>query len=86
MVDGRKRKRRSVGEDTLGKAKKKKRTCRKCGEPSCKGAGMVKYCENPCRDCQKVNCEGRNPQHPGKPCHVGWGFYHNKARGGGSVR
>ncbi|KAG9218525.1 hypothetical protein CCMSSC00406_0001361 [Pleurotus cornucopiae] len=51
---------------------RKARMCRKCAQPTCKGKGGVNYCRNPCQDCAKVNCAGRNPKHPERPCNIAW--------------
>lgn len=50
---------------------RKKRTCPKCGDPNCKGAGRMSYCDNQCQDCGQRDCEGRNSKHPGKDCAAG---------------
>ncbi|KAJ6538419.1 hypothetical protein B0H10DRAFT_2254857 [Mycena sp. CBHHK59/15] len=52
--------------------KRKTRTCRKCGEPQCKGKRGWKDCQNKCRDCRKSgwdwSCQGRNPDKPLVKC------------------
>ncbi|KAJ7718468.1 hypothetical protein B0H16DRAFT_1337422, partial [Mycena metata] len=57
--------------------KRKTRTCRKCGIPSCKGRRGWKDCVNKCQDCGKsgsdLSCKGRNPDKPlGKCMDVEW--------------
>ena len=50
---------------------RKKWTCPKCGQPSCKGSGRRVYCESPCQDCGQLDCMGWNSKHPDKVCTVG---------------
>ncbi|XP_006463087.1 hypothetical protein AGABI2DRAFT_152387 [Agaricus bisporus var. bisporus H97] len=58
--------------DQGSRKRRKKRTCRKCGKPDCKGSRAVSDCSNPCQDCGNVNCRGRNTHRPTLPCSQGW--------------
>ena len=69
----RQRVRESV-ENARNSSKKlrKRRTCAKCGEPTCPGSQKVPNCKNACQDCGKRECRGRNTKRPNKPCYEGW--------------
>ena len=57
-------------EDTI--QLRKQRTCRKCAQSGCPGAGRVGYCSNPCQDCRDKECQGQNPKRPKQQCKVAW--------------
>ncbi|EKM76393.1 hypothetical protein AGABI1DRAFT_15060, partial [Agaricus bisporus var. burnettii JB137-S8] len=55
-------------QDQVARKGRKKRTCRKCGKPDCKGSRAVSDCHNSCQDCGNVSCRGRNTHRPTLPC------------------
>ncbi|KAF8075254.1 hypothetical protein FPV67DRAFT_1728203, partial [Lyophyllum atratum] len=63
----RKRARASI-PDLPNKRQRKRRTCRKCGDPECPGNQKVSNCRNPCQDCGQMNCRGRNTSKRSKNC------------------
>ena len=60
---------------------RKIRTCQKCAQPNCPGAGSRAHCKNACQDCGKTDCRGRNSHHPQKDCQTGWIGYHQRLKG-----
>ncbi|EKM75414.1 hypothetical protein AGABI1DRAFT_64645 [Agaricus bisporus var. burnettii JB137-S8] len=56
----------------IGQTTRRRRTCRKCALPDCKGKRAVVDCRNKCQDCGEFQCRGRNSRKLHLTCREGW--------------